>query len=122
VKLPDTFRRFQDSEAAGGYLLIGCTVLALILANSPAAPGYAAFWRAKLGGLSLAQWVNDALMAVFFLMIGLELERELYGLRGRLRGHGRPRRDCHHRRRLYERALPLLSRRGARRVRAARSR
>jgi NhaA family Na+:H+ antiporter len=78
VNLSDTFRRFHDSEAAGGYLLIACTLLALIAANSPAAPAYAAFWHAELGGLSLRHWVNDALMAVFFLLIGLELERELY--------------------------------------------
>ncbi len=76
--LSDSFNRFFDSEKSGGYLLIGCTVISLVIANSPAGPDYLRFWRSEIGGLSLEHWVNDALMAVFFLLIGLELERELY--------------------------------------------
>ncbi len=52
--------------------------MALVLANSPAGPDYLAFWQRHAAGLSLEHWVNDALMAIFFLLIGLELERELY--------------------------------------------
>jgi NhaA family Na+:H+ antiporter len=78
VTLSDTFKRFQESEAAGGYLLIACTLAALAVANSPAGPAFLAFWKIEAVGLSLEHWVNDALMAVFFLLIGLELERELY--------------------------------------------
>ena len=73
-----TFRRFFESESAGGKLLIGCTLYSILIANSPLADGYLGLWHFKVLGLSLELWVNDALMAVFFLLIGLELERELY--------------------------------------------
>ena len=76
--LTQTFVRFVRSGQSGGALLLVCTVGALILANSPLGPGFAALREAHIGALSLEHWVNDALMAVFFLMVGLELERELY--------------------------------------------
>lgn len=76
--LSRSFQEFFDSEKSGGMLLIGCTVLSMLLANSLIGPDYLAFWQQKVAGLSMAHWVNDALMAVFFLLIGLELERELY--------------------------------------------
>jgi NhaA family Na+:H+ antiporter len=76
--LTDTFHRFFESEKASGLLLIACTVLSLSLANSGFGPGWLGFWKADLAGLSIEHWINDGLMAVFFLMIGLELERELY--------------------------------------------
>ncbi len=77
-KLSKSFKAFFDSEKAGGILLIVCTVVSLALTNSPIGVNYLTFWQFYLGGLSLEHWVNDALMAVFFLLIGLELERELY--------------------------------------------
>ena len=76
--LSQTFTRFFDSEKAGGIVLIGCTVLSLWLANSPFGQAYLHFWHVQVAGLSVELWVNDALMAIFFLLIGLELERELY--------------------------------------------
>jgi NhaA family Na+:H+ antiporter len=76
--LSRTFRRFFDSEKAGGILLIICTVISLILANSPVGEAYLGLWQVHLAGLSVEHWINDALMAVFFLLVGLELERELY--------------------------------------------
>jgi NhaA family Na+:H+ antiporter len=76
--LTDTFNRFVKSEQSGGALLLACTVVSLVLANSPFAAQYVAFWHVKAGPLSIEHWINDALMAVFFLLIGLELERELY--------------------------------------------
>lgn len=76
--LSQTFTRFFESEKAGSVVLILCTLLALLLANSPAGETYRHFWHTQLGGLSLEHWVNDALMAIFFLLVGLELERELY--------------------------------------------
>jgi len=76
--LSNTFNRFFDSEKSAGNLLILCTAISLIVANSTMGPGYLIFWQTKVGGLSLEHWINDALMAVFFLLIGLELERELY--------------------------------------------
>ena len=76
--LSDTFTRFMKSGQFGGMLLLACTIVSLALANSPLAAPYLAFWHIKLGPLSLEHWINDALMAVFFLLIGLELEREIY--------------------------------------------
>jgi len=76
--LSQTFQNFVRSEKAGGLLLVACTALAMALANSPAGPGIADLWREVYLGLSLEHWINDALMAVFFLFVGLELERELY--------------------------------------------
>jgi NhaA family Na+:H+ antiporter len=78
IPLSDSFKRFFHSEKSGGVLLIVCTILSLGIANSPAGEAYLQFWHLKLGGLSIEHWVNDALMAIFFLLIGLELERELY--------------------------------------------
>lgn len=76
--LTEAFRRFFASEAAGGYVLLACTALSLALANSAVGPEFRQVWQEPLGGLSLQAWVNDGLMAIFFLLIGLELERELY--------------------------------------------
>ena len=76
--LSHTFNRFFESEKAGGILLIACTVISLLLANSPLGEAYLRMWHLQVAGLSIEHWVNDALMAVFFLLVGLELERELY--------------------------------------------
>lgn len=76
--LSNTFNKFFDSEKSSGILLMVCTALALAVTNSPLGAKYLAFWQTKLGSLTLEHWVNDGLMAVFFLLIGLELERELY--------------------------------------------
>jgi Na+:H+ antiporter, NhaA family len=76
--LSDTFKRFFHSEKSGGILLIICSIISLGIANSPAGEAYLHFWHVNLSGLSIEHWVNDALMAIFFLLIGLELERELY--------------------------------------------
>ena len=59
-------------------MLIICTAVSLVLANSTFGPGYLAIWNTYLAGLSIEHWINDGLMAIFFLLIGLELERELY--------------------------------------------
>jgi Na+/H+ antiporter NhaA len=76
--LSNTFQQFFDSEKAGGFLLILCTLLSLLVTNSSSGADYLGLWQTYVGGLSLEHWVNDALMAIFFLLIGLELERELY--------------------------------------------
>lgn len=76
--LTKLFREFFESEKTGGFVLLGCTVLSLVLANSGVGEGYIAFWNAQAGGHTIVEWINDALMAVFFLLIGLELEREIY--------------------------------------------
>lgn len=76
--LSGTFKQFFESEKIGGVLLIACTVASLIVANSAAGAAYLAFWGVHVLGMSVEHWINDALMAIFFLLIGLELERELY--------------------------------------------
>ena len=76
--LSNTFQRFFDSEKSGGILLIACTVISLLITNSSIGTDYLSWWQTRAWGLSLEHWINDALMAIFFLLIGLELERELY--------------------------------------------
>jgi len=76
-KLTGTFKDFFDSEKAGGILLIICTVVSLLLTNSVLGANYLHLWHLQIAGLSVELWINDALMAIFFLLIGLELEREL---------------------------------------------
>lgn len=70
------FRAFLDSEAAGGIILMVAAALALVIANSPLAPAYFGVLKAYVGPLSVSHWINDALMAVFFLLVGLEIKRE----------------------------------------------
>jgi Na+:H+ antiporter, NhaA family len=77
-KLSKTFQSFFASEKSSGILLIACTIVSLAITNSMLGAKYVSFWQSDVGGLSLEHWINDALMAVFFLLIGLELERELY--------------------------------------------
>jgi NhaA family Na+:H+ antiporter len=78
-----TLRRFLSSEAAGGIVLMASAAAALIMANSRWAEGYHALQHATIGELSILHWVNDGFMAVFFLLVGLEIKREL--LDGHLR-------------------------------------
>ncbi len=75
------FRSFLATEAAGGITLIAAAAAAMLVANSPVAPSYFELLHTKLGPLSLLHWINDALMALFFLLVGLEIKREF------LRGH-----------------------------------
>ncbi len=71
------FREFLDSEAAGGIVLMGAAVLALVVANSPLSNVYFATLKAYVGPLNVGHWINDGLMAVFFLLVGLEIKREM---------------------------------------------
>jgi NhaA family Na+:H+ antiporter len=78
-------RDFLRKEAAGGILLMGAAALALVIANSPLGHLYHDLLHAptgpvlteKLGPMSAHLWINDLLMAVFFLLVGLEIKREL---------------------------------------------
>jgi len=76
-RLPATLRRFLDSEASGGMILMAVALLAIITANSPLATTYFSMLHLYLGPLSLQHWINDALMALFFLLVGLEIKREM---------------------------------------------
>lgn len=78
MKITRLFKDFFESEKIGGLLLIICTIISLLLANSSFATDYLAFWHHKIGTHSVEHWINDGLMAIFFLLIGLELEREIY--------------------------------------------
>jgi NhaA family Na+:H+ antiporter len=78
MKLTKSFKSFFESEKAGGILLLLVTVLSLSLANSPIQTEYISFWSTEVGHHSITHWINDGLMAIFFLLIGLELEREIY--------------------------------------------
>ena len=86
TKLTELFTEFFDSEKSSGIILILCTLAAILVANSPWGKGFIDFWHVKLGfetgsimlNQSLEHWINDGLMAIFFLLIGLEIEREIY--------------------------------------------
>lgn len=68
---------FMALEASGGLVLLGVTVLSLILANSPASEAYFSGLHFYLGPLSIHHWINDGLMAIFFLLVGLEIKHEV---------------------------------------------
>ena len=70
-------RNFLGTEAAGGLVLIFAAAAAMMVANSPFAADYFALLHMKLGPLSLLHWINDGLMALFFMLVGLEIKREL---------------------------------------------
>lgn len=76
-KLSKTFTNFFNSEKAGGIVLIVCTIVSLLMTNSPIGENYLKLWHFYAAGLSIEHWINDGLMAIFFLLIGLELKREL---------------------------------------------
>src|SRR5436305_6771646 len=85
-KIPLTvFQRFFRTETLGGLVLLGFGLAALAIANSPLSAAYNHLWEIPLTlaippnelSLSLHEWINDGLMAVFFLLVGLEIKREL---------------------------------------------
>ena len=78
IRLTKTFKEFFENEKSSGFVLIICSIVSLIVANSVFSEGYLGFWKSYVGGLTVSYWVNDGMMAVFFLLIGLELKRELY--------------------------------------------
>ncbi len=76
-RINSTLRKFLDNGASGGLVLMAVALLAIITANSPLAEDYFHILHVYIGPLSLQHWINDALMAVFFLMVGLEIKREM---------------------------------------------
>ena len=79
------FKRFAAMAAAGGIVLLACTAVALVWANSPWAAGYHHLWQLEIGFVAgpldarstLHHFINDGLMAVFFFLVGLEIKREM---------------------------------------------
>lgn len=78
AKLSKYFNEFFENEKTGGLILVFATIISLLIANSSYQTQYNAFWQIDVAGHGLAHWINDGLMAIFFLLIGLELEREIY--------------------------------------------
>jgi NhaA family Na+:H+ antiporter len=85
LRVLSPIQRFIHAEAAGGVLLLICTLIAMIWANSPWGESYAAFWHMPVAiaigpvalNMDLHHWINDGLMAVFFFVVGLEIKREV---------------------------------------------
>ncbi len=81
-----SFERFFRTEVASGLVLLASTVIALVWANSPWAESYQHLWHTPVAitlgefthSMSLAHWINDGLMAIFFLSVGLEIKHELF--------------------------------------------
>ena len=86
MKLTKLFTEFFESEQASGLILILAAVTSIVIANSSLGEGYLEFWHHRIGfegeqfllKHSVEHWINDGLMTVFFLLIGLEIEREIY--------------------------------------------
>src|SRR3989337_283605 len=84
-KIVRPFQAFADRASSSGILLIAAAIVALVWANSPWGVSYTELWATKLsvglGGFSiekdLTHWINDGLMAIFFLVVGLEIKREI---------------------------------------------
>ena len=76
-KLGKLYTNFIESEKAGGLLLVFATIISLFFANSKWQTDYIGIWHQQLGSHTLVDWINDGLMAIFFLLIGLELVREI---------------------------------------------
>src|SRR5262245_58743820 len=72
-----TFQRFIGSGTSGGRVLMARAALALVVANSPLADDYVRVLHTTLAGLDLEHWINDGLMTLFFLLVGLEIKREM---------------------------------------------
>ncbi len=85
-KFSNLFKGFFDSEKIAGLILVICTVISLAIANSTFGGDYIHFMHQNIDlsfasfslNYSLEHWANDALMAIFFLLVGLEVEREIY--------------------------------------------
>ncbi len=86
TKMTRLFKEFFSTEQSSGIILIIATIISIAIANSAWGESYSHFWHTKVGfdtgsihlKYSVEHWINDGLMAIFFLLIGLEVEREIY--------------------------------------------
>jgi Na+:H+ antiporter, NhaA family len=72
-----SFNRFAEWQISGGVVLMAAAALGMVMANSALADAYNQLFHTKIGGLDLLHWINDGLMALFFLVVGLEIKREM---------------------------------------------
>ncbi|MFN0257171.1 Na+/H+ antiporter NhaA [Pedobacter ureilyticus] len=87
MKITNTFKQFFNSEKTSGILLIFCVLVSLLIANSNLARSFEQLLNSNIGfrlgstaiSYSISAWINDGLMAIFFLLVGLEIKRELIG-------------------------------------------
>ncbi|MBV2196516.1 MAG: Na+/H+ antiporter NhaA [Flavobacterium sp.] len=78
MKATQLYKDFFEREKASGLVLITFTLISLLIANSGFGAAYTDLWETNFAGHSIEHWINDGLMTIFFLLIGLELEREIY--------------------------------------------
>ena len=75
--LMNFIKAFFQSESAGGISLLSAAILGVLVANSPMADQYFAIMQIHVGSMTILEWVNDALMALFFLYVGIEIKKEM---------------------------------------------
>ncbi len=78
MNISTLFREFTSSEKNSGGILIACSIISLIVANTGWGENYIHFWHSLVAGKPIEFWINDGLMTIFFLLVGLEIEREFY--------------------------------------------
>lgn len=78
MKFTKLYSDFTNSERSSGIVLICCTIISLLLTNSSLGQNYLHFWHFELFSKPIEFWINDGLMTIFFLLVGLEMEREVY--------------------------------------------
>ena len=77
MRITKFFKEFFSNSQSSGILLVFCVLISLMIANSSASEGFQSFLDQAWGPYSVSVWINDGLMAVFFLLVGLEIKREL---------------------------------------------
>ena len=85
-RVVEPVRDFAGREASGGVVLLVCAIVAMVAVNSPIAAAYLGLWHeplaVALAGVGVSKsvhfWINDALMALFFFVVGLEIKREIW--------------------------------------------
>jgi len=77
MRITKFFKEFFSNSQSSGILLVFCVLISLMIANSSASAGFQSFLDQAWGPYSVSVWINDGLMAIFFLLVGLEIKREL---------------------------------------------
>lgn len=77
MRLTKYFQNFFNSSQSSGIILLACVFISLLIANSSASTSFQSLLDTKFGPYSVDLWINDGLMAIFFLLVGLEIKREI---------------------------------------------